>query len=280
MKIAMAILGVLVISGVIGLLVGSYAHGQAKSERGPIEPTALALDSPEFATSEGASFLEDEAGISLYFNAAQALSLSTARGVYRTVEIETTDYIVGSIALPSLPEADDVHCYVHKDGWIVTYYLAAEPVSKIIDWNYYSSSKLTTNKLRVGMNLMCSSLALSPANLGYYHWQFPQANRFMIITESNGGSGTDSFNLNIPSTFAVYERSWSHRGGSGNPTRCGLLTLDQLMPDAVHVVAAGNPGTYHTSLLIDEMQIDEYYTGSISASNASYIAIVLVYREM
>lgn len=274
-RIAAAILGVVIFVGVIGLPVGLYVHNQAKLGPGPSEADALTLELPALAQGEEASFLEEEAGMSLYFNAAQALSLSTARGAFRTVESETSNYIIGSIALPGLLEADDVHCYVHKDGWIVVYYLEQEAVSKIIDWNYYSSSKLTTNKLRVGMNLMCSSLALSPTSLGYYHWQLPLANRWMIITESTTGSA-DTFNLNIPSTYAVYERSWSHRGRSGHATYCGLLTLDQLMPDAVHVVTASQSGS-NSAFGLDGVWIHSYYC---SGYVDSYVAIVLVYREI
>ncbi|MFW0860251.1 MAG: hypothetical protein AAGB97_08910 [Dehalococcoidia bacterium] len=44
--------------------------------------------------------------------------------------------------MPDLPEADDVHVYVHEDGWIVAYYLKRHPVAKIIDWNNLAVTKL------------------------------------------------------------------------------------------------------------------------------------------
>jgi hypothetical protein len=234
--------------------------------------------------AEGTSFLEQEAGMSLYLNAAQALDLAKAKGVYKTIESETSTYLIGSIALPGLPETDDMHCYVQKDGWIVVYYLRAEPVGKIIDWNYYSGSQLTSNKLKVGMSQMCDPLGLTPTYAKYYHFQFPYANGWMVITESQVQNGTDSFNLNIPSSYTVYERSWSHRSGTGRDTIIGSLTSAQLAPDVSHAVVAEVSGgcgyiscSFYGTLKIDGTTIDSINTDTYTTS--SEVAILLVYRE-
>ena len=78
------------------------------------------------------SFLEDEAGISAYMNAGQNIDLNLAKKAYRTIEEETEQYIIGSVKLTGYSETEDVHAYVHKDGWIVTYYLKDEPSAKIL----------------------------------------------------------------------------------------------------------------------------------------------------
>ena len=99
----------------------------------------LSLVSPVYALGATTvpTFLEEEAGMSMYVNIGKPIDLSKAKAVYKIIEKETTDYVVGSLSLPGLPQTDDVHCFVHKDGWIVVYYLKGEPISKIIDWNYY-----------------------------------------------------------------------------------------------------------------------------------------------
>jgi hypothetical protein len=222
--------------------------------------------------AEGTSFLEQEAGMSLYLNAAQALDLAKAKGVYKTIESETSTYLIGSIALPNLPETDDVHCYVQKDGWIVVYYLKAEPVSKIIDWNYYSGGQLTSNKLKVGMSQMCDALGFTPTDAKYYHFQFPYANGWMIAADSASWD-TDTFKMNIPSSFTFYERSWSLCAGSGR-TACGLLSSTQLLPDMDHTVEAKHDGW--SRLIIDGKEIANFSSGSISMSE---VAILLIYRE-
>ncbi len=214
------------------------------------------------SASTGTTFLEEEAGMSIYVNVSQSLDLSVAKTVYKTIEKETSDYIVGSLSLPDLPETDDVHCFVHKDGWIVTYYLKAEPIGKIIDWAYWSGGTLTKNKLQVGLEQMGNALGASITGAKYYHFQYPYANKCMLIIETQVGAGEDSFNIIIPLEFTVYERSWSHYAGYAHPghpsyfkidgttissitadeqTRYGQLAVAQLSPDMVHTVSVSGP---------------------------------------
>ena len=225
------------------------------------------------AMAAESTFLDEEAGISAYTNLGTTIDLSVAKTGFKTIEQETADYIVGSIALPDLPETEDVHCFVHSDGWIVTYYLAAEPTSKVIDWGYSSPGHLVT-KLKVGIDEMCNTLATVASDISYYHFHYPFANRWMVITECAESSSPDSFNLNIPSEFTTYERSWSHYtfacssylridGSaidlSSNKENIGKLTASQLSPDVSHLVSV-DPG------------------GFVSGDQAC-VAIVLVYFE-
>lgn len=286
MRIVITILAVGIVTGAVGLWIGHSIDSETDPVREPNEADVLSLASPAFARSSEASFLEDEAGISLYYSAGQDLDLSKAKEAFEAhgyVETETPTYIIGSIALEGLPESDDVHCYVQKDGWIVVYYPKDQPLSKIVDWRYYSENRLTTDKLKEGMLVMSDSLSINPTDSKYYHWQFTDAKKWMIIIETQSGKGTDSFNLNIPSTLTVYDRSWSHRAGSGKATNCGVLTLSQLAPDTTHVIDAtgysgpgAQPGTtvYRSYLMIDGTQVI-----LINGSSISEVAICLIYEE-
>jgi hypothetical protein len=220
------------------------------------------LVNPVFAQSAGSetTFLDEEAGMSIYVNIGRSIDLAVAKTAYRTIEKEASNYTVGSIALPGLSENEDVHCFVHKDGWIVTYYLKGEPISKIVDWNLWSEGKLTKNKLQVGLEQMTNALGVVVTSVKYYHFQYPNANKCMIILETLMGSGEDSFNITIPNDLAVYERSWSHYEqyahssyyasyfkidgntinsiwGEHPVTKYGTLTVAQLLPGVVHVVS-------------------------------------------
>jgi len=217
------------------------------------------LVNPVFAQSVSSetTFLEEEAGMSIYVNIGRSIDLAVAKTVYRTIEKETSNYTVGSVALPGLPESEDVHVFVHKDGWIVAYYLKAEPIGKIIDWAYWSGGTLTKNKLQVGLEQMGNALGASMTGAKYYHFQYPYANKSMIIIETIVGSGEDSFTIKIPIEFTIYERSWSHYAQysyytsyfkiDGNTississtsalTKYGTLAIAQLSPDIVHTVS-------------------------------------------
>jgi hypothetical protein len=220
---------------------------------------------PAFAQSATPTFLDEEAGISLYVDIGRSIDLGVIKTVFRTLEKETADYIVGSIALPGLTENEDVHCFVQKDGWIVTYYLEGEPISKIVDWNLWSqsTSKLTENKLQVGLKQITNILEVVVTSVKYYHFQYPNANKCMIILETLTGSGEDSFNITIPDDITVYERSWSHCAqrpahygssnlkvdgsiintittGSDPVTRCGHLSSLQLIKGTAHIVSVSS----------------------------------------
>ena len=94
----------------------------------------LALQAPPFinvARSEEASptdfdlgaYLDQEAGISAYFHSPDAITLSQVRGQFRTIEMETPDFIIGSVPVANYIENFDAHVYVHTSGWILAYYL-------------------------------------------------------------------------------------------------------------------------------------------------------------
>lgn len=218
--------------------------------------------------------LDDEAGISIYTDIGQTLDLSVASAEYKTIEEVTSDYVIGSLSLPNLPESDDIHCFVHIDGWIVVYYLKAEPVSKVIDWNWYSAGSLTKTKLNIGLEKMYLALGVTPPSTNFYHFQFPHANKWMIIIEALDEYGTDSFNLQIPSEFTFYERSWSQYADGRSIFRLDDIQINYLI---------GNPGTAYGELTPAQLIPDEFHTIELEVLGyppyIGRVAIVLVYLE-
>ena len=113
------------------------------------------------ATREGTQILEEEAGICFHAQVKQEINLTRAKEVYRRIEHETGDYIIGAVALPGYPETEDVHVYVHKDGWIMAYYLNDEPITKIIDWFDFlcpPPRDITSTKLEDAILKMCDGV--------------------------------------------------------------------------------------------------------------------------
>jgi len=228
------------------------------------------------------TFLDEEAGIAAYTNLGTVIDLSVARTGFKTIEQETADYIVGSVALPDLPETEDVHCFVHSDGWIVTYYLAAEPASKVIGWVYSLPGNLVT-KLEIGIDEMCNTLATVAGDVSYYHFHYPLANRLIVITDCATSTDPDSFNLRIPSDFTIYERSWSHHA----VINCGSYTEDsyfKLNGDEIdHLTDPG--GTHQGTLTFGQLGPDIFHTATVdtdyfySSCTQACIGIVLVYFE-
>jgi hypothetical protein len=214
--------------------------------------------------------MEDEAGISCYYQASSSITLDDVRDAYRTIEVEKSDYMIGSIAVSDYPESEDVHVYVHTDGWVVAYYLAADPVGKIFDWHAYDGTSIPT-KLENTIAVVAGEAGVAYTSCTYYDFRYPNATRMMLIAEVS--SGTDSFEVILPGSFGFYERSWSHGNGTGYSdfflngekladlgtdyaTTQGTLTAAQLLPDTTHTFTV-------------EARYDDTYGG-----------LALVYREV
>jgi hypothetical protein len=241
------------------------------------------------ATQEGTAFLEDEAGVSAYVNTSQSIDLSKAESCYRTIEYKCDDYIIGSVELPDLPEDEDVHVYVSADGWIVAYYLKEEPASKIMQWNGYDGSEITTTKLEDAISKMCTGIEIPyqqvKSNIKYYDFSYPDANRLMIIVDRMDVHGTDTFEFKIPDDYTVYKASWSHYGCGDYKSNTKIkkiseeewTTINSFDVNGGIQVRHGyyeiwiEPGVFYTVSIYNQEYI--HYTGYAS------IATVFVYQE-
>jgi hypothetical protein len=242
---------------------------------------AVASGSEVSGMSAGTNFLEEEAGIVAYTNVMMDIDLDKAKAVYRTIEIEKENYTIGSVALPDYDESEDVHVYVHKDGWIVTYYLKDEPIAKMVSYKYYQEDGDLILKLDTALGQMCDGVGLPLISTNYYDFRYPNANRIMIIVDGQWVEGTNTFDIKIPSDVRVYDRSYCHwfwdSGGSSFKldgteissfkycddcwrVRYGKLTPSQLMPEEFHTVS---------------LWYDEYSQPSFAC-----IAIALAYKEV
>lgn len=185
-------------------------------------PGALLLKAPPFLNVAYAqeqdvqpaavAAIADEAGIAAYFDRGGAITLSQVRQVYRTIESETADYIIGSVEVKTTdyayPESEDVHVYVSAAGWVMAYYLKADPTAKIFDTAGFSSSSGVYTKLEIALNRVATVIGIgnSPAST-FYHFNFPNATHLMLIGERTDVS-PDTFTVELPLSFTFYERSW------------------------------------------------------------------------
>ncbi|MCD6493503.1 MAG: hypothetical protein J7K36_06880, partial [Archaeoglobaceae archaeon] len=145
------------------------------------------------AAPNGSSFLKEEAGVCAYTKLTPPVNLTIVKTVFKTVEYECEDYIIGSVAV-SKYETDDVHVYVTKDGWLVAYYFKEEPFPKIIK---YTINFFEDNKLKDALKKVCDALWVSLPTVNYYDFRYPNANKVLIIADD------DSFRFKIPREIAL-----------------------------------------------------------------------------
>ena len=208
----------------------------------------FSLIKPVFAQS-GTTFLEQEAGMSIYINVNSSISVPVAKTAFRTVEKETASYIVGSVPLSESSSAsEDGHCFVHKDGWIVVYYLEIEPVSKIVDWSYYSGGSLAKNKLQIALERVGNIIGVAVTGAQYYDFQYPLANKYMLTIKTQNGAGESSFNIKIPVEITVYEQSYSHYAQHADSFDLSRLKIDGNVISEIGMLAYDAPYTQYGKL--------------------------------
>ena len=218
---------------------------------------AIALKAPSFLRIASAQeapqaaptgFPQDEAGISAYFKSASPITLADVRSMYRVIEAQTADYIIGSVPVPGYVEKYDVHLYIHRDGWFLAYYLSADPASKLFDWNKYMRTAIPT-RLENVLAIAANTAGIAFPGSTYYDFRYPNATHLMMIAEDTPDG--NQFEIKLPGSYSYYERSWStaYTGGycetwfvldgtniGHNGTAYGTLTAAQLLPETTHTV--------------------------------------------
>jgi hypothetical protein len=242
---------------VLSLLLALAALSLAPQPAAPVSGgNAIALKAPSFVRVASAQealpaapmgFPQDEAGISAYFKSTTPITLADVRSVYRVIEVETADYIIGSVPVPDYAEVYDVHLYVHRDGWFLAYYLSGDPTSKLFDWIKYTRTSIPT-RLESVLAIAANTAGIAFPGSTYYDFRYPNATHLMMIAEDT--SDGNSFEIRLPGSYSYYERSWSAwwTGGGcdvwfnldgtsiGHSNGYGSLTAAQLLPETTHTV--------------------------------------------
>ncbi|MBP1464368.1 hypothetical protein EYB53_001485 [Candidatus Chloroploca sp. M-50] len=246
----------------------------------------LALQTPSFvrsaAAAEGqvgldqvlANDIQREAGLALYVKAPTTINLtnSSLRGLFRTIEDATDTYIRGSISpLNDYAEYADAKAFIHSDGWIVVYDPKEKPASASVDWRNYSGGTSVGTKLELVLQRIAGVTGANAQSANYYHFQFPNATKLMLIGDY--GQGSDEFTVTLSDQFIYDQISWnlSHVSGCcSNTFRLNgtvISTIDNRF----------NPEDWGT-LTTGQLALGTPQTFSIGTTTGSAV-LVLIYRE-
>lgn len=245
LKLAIILTSILVMIVPLTFYLGNHGSGNTSSAEATqqltLTPPGMLENNPSIAV-----VLDQEAGMSIWLNATQwaPLSLEAAKNAMVNIEINTSDYVIGSISLQSLGFASDdwPHCFVHKTGWIIVYYLKINSqnpgttgwVGKVfpmfkdshVDWYDKDSHALNDNLLHNALATISSQIPGIPGitNAQYYHFQYPSATTLEIAVKT-APNGEVTFNINVPSTLTIDERSWSYCSGYGGYFKIDTTTI-------------------------------------------------------
>ena len=160
------------------------------------------------SASAAVDFPADEAGISAYVKASSSIDLNDAKSAFASIERETSDYIIGTVALTYHNEEEYPHVYVSNDGWIVAYYPNDRPSSWIFPWADYAGGTLSSTTLSKALGTVANAVGGTTNGLKYYDFRNPDATKMMIIIEST--TGTEFFKLKVPTSYSLFAVDWSH----------------------------------------------------------------------
>ncbi len=167
-------------------------------------PAFVEAASPESAPPEIGEYLGNEAGISAYVQTSGPIDLNLVRSIFKVIETETSDYIIGSVDLANYPEHFDTHVYVHSDGWVLAYYMNDVPASKMIDTR---AQTIASTNLESIVSAVTGAAGFGTSNLAYYDFRYPNATNILLVAEdAQDGS---AFTIELPTDYAYYERSWA-----------------------------------------------------------------------
>jgi hypothetical protein len=235
-------------------------------EKSTLPESVFKLSAPGFVnqafagTTPLGNYLDSEAGISAYYVSGFSINLNNARNAFRTVETQTEDYIIGSVAVPNYVEHFDPHVYVHKDGWIMAYYLRGDPISKIIDTKGKTISS-TILKTVVGK--------VAFMDVTYYDFRYPNATNMILVAEDSN-VGNAYFTIKIPSSYGYYERGWNVSGSFASFTLNGVKN-----PNVVYNASNHKYGIITASQLLPDID----HTVSVVSNYANYGVLIIIYRE-
>ena len=261
--IASSILIALVVFLAIGLVSG-----------GARQPgNAVVLSAPGFYTAAKAASiaspiadrLDQEAGISAWFK-ADLITISQVAPVFRTIEVQNAEYIIGSVEIPGYTEHYDAHVYAHRDGWILAYYFNTDLIGKIIDIKAktISSTNLDTAIARVAG---AAGAPFSQAN--YYDFRYPNATNFIMVAEDQD-NGND-FTINLPVDFAYFERSWASDYVWSTAGNQPYITIDG-------VSAARSYYSTYAYGPITNTHLSPGVNHTIIANSMNYGVVIILYR--
>ncbi|HRN68528.1 MAG TPA: hypothetical protein PK205_13065 [Promineifilum sp.] len=224
-------------------------------------PAAVALEEPAFLYDDDLQAdavgqkIQDEAGIAAYYKAPNALNLEFVRPLFNSIELESADYILGSISVPSYAEHFDTHVYIRRDGWIMAYYLSSAPASKMIETK---AGSLNNSKLTIVMNNIAVTGGAPFGAVTYYNFNHPNATHMLLVGESD----YEEFQITIPSVYSYYEISWASKTHeiridgqdlTNIPHGYGLIPITSFLPDITHTIHTGydwNNGIEYGALVI------------------------------
>lgn len=217
------------VTAVVLIAILAAALWMAVGQAGGQASVSTPLIRPQVVHAQ-AGFLDAEAGMAGYTKLRWATPVDQVwpdvRRKFATIEKETNQYVIGTVRVPQYYTWWDPHVYLDKDGWLVMYYPKTWTPVLFLD---IKGSETTTFQTVAKNIAAAGGASYSPTK--YYHFEFPQANRIVVVSASARVDTASSFTLQVPSGIQVLSKSYVFWSGSsswyGGYDSCGSLVLGE-----------------------------------------------------
>jgi hypothetical protein len=237
------------------------------------------------AAEAGDAFPHDEAGMCAYVNIGESINLEDAIWAYYQIEELSETHTIGRISIGNGGGGSvDIRVYADVDGWIVAYLLRSHQTAEMIQWSGINVSNPvfgnTNTTLADAISRMCTAIDVNytdvNGNIQYYDFEYPDADKMLIFTNTRTSIGNDYIIVLIPDTYTVYEAIFS---------LTGLDTQTRLYIDGVHIATTPDCwyctgrtrvcGGYGTRLTIGDPHDIQFYGQPYD--DLSGVANILIY---
>ncbi len=280
----------------------NVAEAEVVSERLPGIPMELSPAAKQALQQSDKAFPSDDAGFSAYYRVEEDGSFSLEKDTVdnyifsplpdggtalRATLVEIGEnYTVATLTLLNIDSLEStVNLYYDDEGWIVAYLSRGE--SSALVWQANSADPVDPNMVEIGDTLLLEAINVvvdgglgktaiedGDSGLGHYHWQFPNADNFLMMAVSREYQGEYPVQFAVPDSLTLLEVSASLWISQGEYplAPCAKVTLDgtDLIPKQCLKGIYGNISdlinfedtSIHTWKLIQSMR-DEGGSGSL-----------------
>jgi hypothetical protein len=253
---------IFVVSLAIGHFVtggSSVAKASAVNDTIPGNPVGLTAEARQALATEDKAFPSKNAGFSAYYrmedDGAHTLDkgkvddhifshidtdVTTLRTAPATLVDVGANYTVATLTLENIDNlTSTVNLYYDDEGWIVAYLSKDESSALIfqakgIDPENPAVEEIGDTILLEAINVVVdealegAAIEDDDADLGHYHWQFPNADNFLMMVISRPDIGGYPVQFAVPDTLTLSEISaslWISQG-ENKEAPCATVTLD------------------------------------------------------
>jgi hypothetical protein len=185
-------------------------------------------------SSDLPGFRVEEAGMSAYLNVGTltATNLNQIMTGFDSSSVDRgTDYVLGTIPIANgFGNTESVYVYAETGGWIFAYLPNYVEASRMVLWEDEIGYNALEEALKTALSpLSAISFSTIRQDIGYYDFEFPDANAIMIVkdwVDDGGIKTTASYSVTMPTGVTVYEMSFALLANTGSYSHQSRLYFD------------------------------------------------------